>query len=80
MTKGGRHLTRWVKWLSRKVLPEALDYYAGHARIANSGSFLVKEEQNGIHLLTCAKVRDRVRATLDQTAFARIRPEEGTRR
>lgn len=69
--------TRWIDWMSRKVLAEELYDYADRASALTKGSFLV-EQRNLIHSDDYAGARDQLRTKMDQTLRNRIRSGRGT--
>ena len=71
--------TRWIDWLSRKVLAEELYDYGLEASATRKGSFLV-EQRNLIGSADYAETRDRLRSKMDETLRSRIRTKQGPAR
>jgi len=71
--------TRWIDWLSRKVMAEELYDYGLEASATRKGSFLV-EQRNLIGSADYAEARDRLRSKMDQTLRSRIRTKQGPTR
>lgn len=71
--------TRWIDWMSRRVLAEELYDYADRASALAKGSFLV-EQRNLIDSDDYMAARDQLRSTMDQTLRDRIRPKRGAAR
>ena len=69
--------TRWIDWLSRKVLAEELYDHDFEASATRSGGSLV-EQRNLIEFADHAKASDRLRAKIDQTLSSRIRSGQGS--
>ena len=71
--------TRWIDWLSRKVLAEELYDYADRGSALTKGGFLV-EQRNLIESNDYVESLDQLRSKMDQTLQNRIRSGGGTPR
>ena len=71
--------TRWIEWLSRKVLAEEIYDYASRTGVSRNGGFLV-EQRNLIDSPALAATRTRLRAKLDHALRTRTRPHRPLRR